>query len=392
MQRETLHSWIHYWASEASGKPAVFFDEGEIDHITFSDEVRSLGAALALRLDLRSIVLLRFPVIAEAFAAFYGCAEAGMLPLIIGDEFPPSDLSYLVENTGAKALMLDDKTASFPEFLKQSEAIGIKVFYCGAAEIDNENAVSLREAVAIGNPSYRGPINSGVNPLYTVKYTGIDEYATITHANVLSSTDAYIDYFGLSTNDVFLALRSRDIPFHELSALPIMTGTPIIVMKNRRPMTIYENIERYGVTTLQIDDEYAAKLATLKRKRPESLQHIIWYRSIYDGPPAETYGDIWDVPVTRLSGCFAISGAGFATFGDAPPLLLGTALPHIEPALIDTANEPVNLGNTGILKLTGSSVAERGIVGFSEEVTALGEFVTGINALESPRNFFSYAP
>jgi hypothetical protein len=162
-------------------------------------------------------------------------------------------------------------------------------------------------------------------------------------------------------------------------------------MKDRLPATIYETIERYGVTTLQIDDEYAAKLAGLKRKRPESLQHIIWSRSIYDGIPDETYGHIWNVPVTRLSGCFAISGAGFATFGDAPPPMLGTALFHIEPALLDAAGEPTSLGDTGILKLSGPTVAKRGIVGRSEKLSELGEFVTGVECIESPRNFFSFA-
>ncbi|MCP4231305.1 MAG: long-chain fatty acid--CoA ligase, partial [bacterium] len=276
--------------------------------LTFSDEIRSLAAALALRLDLKSIVLVRFPVIAETFVAFYGCAEAGMVPLIIGDDFSPSDLTYLTEKTGANALMLDNKTKSFENYVSESDSLGLKVFYCGETKIESGDAVSLREAVTVGNPSYRGPVNSGVNPLYTVKYTGVDEYATITHANVVISTGNYIDYFGLSPDDVFLSIRSPKIPFHEFSALPIMTGTPIIIMKDRLPATIYETIGRYGVTTLQIDDEYAAKLAGLKRKRPESLQHIIWSRSIYDGIPDETYGHIWNVPVTRLSGCFAISG------------------------------------------------------------------------------------
>ncbi|MCP4228975.1 MAG: hypothetical protein GY771_02355, partial [bacterium] len=86
------------------------------------------------------------------------------------------------------------------------------------------------------------------------------------------------------------------------------------------------------------------------------------------------------------------SGAGFATFGDAPPPMMGTALPHIEPGLINATSEPVSLGDNGVLKLSGPTVAKRGIVGRSEKLSELGEFVTGVECIESPRNFFSFAP
>jgi len=390
MSRDTLHSWIHHWAGETPGKPAIIFDGGEIDYLTYSDEVGSVAAALGLRLDLKSIVLLRFPLTAEAFVAFYGCAEAGMLPLIIGEDFSPADLPTLAEQTGAKALMLDDKTRDFDSFIKESESLDLKVFYCGDTKIDDPDCISLREAVTLGNPTYRGPVNSGVNPSYAVKYTGLDEYATVSHDNALYSTNAYIEYFRLSSDDTFLAIRSRKIPFHEFSTLPILTGGPIIIMENRRAETIYSTIEKHGVTILQVDDEHIARLAELKNDRPPTLQHIIWSRSIYDGPPDQVYDEIWGVPVTRFTGCFAISGPGFVTFGAAPASMLGAPLSYIIPEVVDVAGNPVRISDTGILELSGPTVTEPGVKRAPDEEELHGKFTSGIKVREAPRNFFSF--
>lgn len=391
MPHRTLHSWIHHWAGKTPTKPAVIYDGGELDWLTFSDEVCSVAAALALRLDLNSIVLLRFPVIAETFVAFYGCAEAGMLPLIIGGDFYPADVAALVEKTGAKALMLDDNTEYFGDFIDVSTSLGLKVFYCGDTIIENGDFISLREAVTLGNPAYRGPVNSAVNPLYAVKYAGLDEYATISHENALIPTRTYDEYFQLPPDASYLAIRSRKIPFHEFSALPIMKGGPIIIMKDRHPATTYETIERYGINVLQVDDDYIPKLARLERERPPTLQHIIWYRSIYDGPPQEVYGEIWGVPVTRFTGCFAISGAGFATYGDAPPSMIGTPLPYIKPEIVNATGDPVSIGEPGTLVLSGPSISTPRLKGTAEEQDIYGEFSTGISVREAPRNFFSYS-
>ncbi len=391
MTCRTLHSWIHHWAGKTPTNPAVIYDGGELDYLTFSDEVCSVAAALALRLDLNSIVLLRFPVIAEAFVSFYGCAEAGMLPLIIGGDFYPADLAALVEKTGAKALMLDDKTEHFAEFIEVSTYLGVKVFYCGDTIIENGDCISLREAVTLGNPAYRGPVNSGVNPLYAAKYTGLDEYATISHENALIPTETYDGYFQLPPDAPSLAIRSRKIPFHEFSALPITKGGPIIIMKDREPATTYETIKRHGITILQVDDAYISKLARFERERPPTLQHIIWYRSIYDGPPQEVYGEIWGVPVTRFTGCFALSGAGFATFGAAPPSMIGTPLPYVKPGIADENGDPVSIGEPGTLVFSGPSVSTPRLKGTPEEQDTYGEFSTGIAAREAPRNFFSYS-
>ncbi len=390
MPRQTLHRIIHHWASEAPTKPAVIYDGGELDYLTFSDEVCSVAAALALRLDLGSIVLLRFPVIPEAFVSFYGCAEAGMLPLIIGGDFFPSHLKTLVEKTGAKALMLDDKADDFETFIEIAASLELKVFYCGDTKINISNCISLREAVTIGNPAYRGPINSGVNPLYAAKYTGSDEYATISHENALIPTKAYDDYFRLPPDGQYLAIRSRKIPFHEFSALPIIKGNPIIIMKDRQPATVYDTINRYGVCILQVDDTYIAELSEYRRERPQSLQHIIWYRSIYDGPPQDVYRDIWGVPVTRYTGCFASSGAGFKTFGDAPAEMMGTTMPYVKAEIMDDNGEPVNVGVPGSLEISGPSISTPRLRSTLVEDEVYRTFATGIKAIEAPRNFYLY--
>ncbi|MEO8574029.1 MAG: long-chain fatty acid--CoA ligase [Pyrinomonadaceae bacterium] len=148
-----------------------------------------------------------------------GCQFAGIIDVPIYTTLAPSSVKYILSDSGAKVLFLENKA----EYDRIADVVGEcgsieKLIFFNPAAIDLPNAISLMELEAVGDKTkierreLLSELAKRIKPediatlIYTSGTTGEPKGVMLTHANILSNVIDAGEKYDFSTHDIALSV------------------------------------------------------------------------------------------------------------------------------------------------------------------------------------------
>ncbi len=175
----------------------------------------------------------------EALALYAACAQTGTVFLPLNTAYTPAELSYFVEDSGAKLLVGDPKVADTLKPIADA---------CGAVleTLDGAGGGTLVD-LAKTSPTTFETVDREAGDLaaflYTSGTTGRSKGAMLTQNNLLSNTEALVDLWRFTADDVLL------------HALPIFHTHGLFVASN---ITLMAGGAMVFLPAFNLDDVFAA--------------------------------------------------------------------------------------------------------------------------------------
>jgi len=212
-------SLMRPWLS--AGTPFLHLEDGEtISHAAFfrrvaqfANLVTELGLVPGDRL---AAQIEKSP---QTLALYLGCIQAGVVFLPLNTAYTPSELSYFVEDSGAKVLVCDaEKNAELTAISKKCQAMLLTLNADGTGTLRDK--ADLHKEMA--------PVASRAEDdiaalLYTSGTTGRSKGAMLTHKNLTSNARVLKEYWHFGADDVLL----HALPIYHTHGLFVATFTTL---------------------------------------------------------------------------------------------------------------------------------------------------------------------
>lgn len=250
--------WLAKWASLLPDKPAVIF-EGRSFSFRELNERANRGAhsfgSIGIGKGDRVGVLLQNSN--QYLEIFFGLSKIGAILVPINTRLAGAEMTYILNDSGAKALVFGEEFREVAEFLKGSlNGIGDRCLCLGAplswAE-SYEDRIS-KHSIAEPAPVIQAGDEDPHIIMYTSGTTGRPKGAVLSHRKTFFNALNADIFYGLTPFDIMLAPRAL---FHSggllVEVCPMLyKGGTVILQRRFSPEDILRTIERYRVTVLEI--------------------------------------------------------------------------------------------------------------------------------------------
>ena len=187
-----------------AGNTAPFLHLPDGDTISYDGflgtAARIANAITALGLEPGDRVAAQVAKSPQALALYAACVQAGLIFLPLNTAYTVDELSYFIENSGAKLIVCDG--ARTDAIAPMAEGLSAQV-----ATLNADGSGSLMEHAA-GQPETFDTVARGKDDLaaflYTSGTTGRSKGAMLTHENLLSNTEVLVDHWRFTGDDVLL--------------------------------------------------------------------------------------------------------------------------------------------------------------------------------------------
>ena len=211
----------------------------------------------------------------EYLETYLACAKAGLVNVQINIRHKPSEASFQMENSGARALIYCDEVAEFVD--QMGLADDLLLVTIGAERVK-------------GSLGYESLLASGANVMpphpddddllvigYTSGTTGFPKGAELTHRSVktLGQTNALVNRYAMASTQVFgLSLSfTAGIPAHVLTHLYI--GGTTVLMDDWDTELLVDSIARYHATFSIIPSPPIVEFCALVDRDPKKMESLI---------------------------------------------------------------------------------------------------------------------
>jgi malonyl-CoA/methylmalonyl-CoA synthetase len=206
------------------GKDAVFLQLPGDETITYAAFLQTTAryAGLLQKLGLKpgdrlAVQIAKSP---QALAVYAGCVQAGVVFLPLNTAYTADEVSYFVENSGAKVLLCDQGSAA--ALAPVAKAAG------AALETLNEDGSGTFSDKAEGLPDQFETVTRSEDDLaaflYTSGTTGRSKGAMLTQNNLLSNAQVLKDEWQFTAQDVLL----HALPIFHTHGLFVATNTTLL--------------------------------------------------------------------------------------------------------------------------------------------------------------------
>lgn len=187
-----------------SGKSTVFLHLGNgetISHDAFlKQSAQYAHAFVKLGLAVGDRVAVQVAKSPNALAIYAACVQAGIVFLPLNTDYTADEVSYFIENSGARLVIGDEKSAS--ALASIAEASG------AAFETMNADGAGSFASIAANVPTRFETVTRSADDLaallYTSGTTGRSKGAMLTQANLLSNAKTLVDNWRFTSDDVLL--------------------------------------------------------------------------------------------------------------------------------------------------------------------------------------------
>jgi len=352
----TIYDMIEKNATLFSGKNAWFeVDDGRI--LTFEqikNKVDHLAAGLqqiGVKKDDRIGVVAKNSL--EFFLLYGAAAALGAIMLPINWRLSPEEVYYNLNDCKAKAVFVDREFQPLILGIKDKVSSAEKYFALGS---DNEELAGFDSLMKNQGHFARNDVssNDGFVIIHTAAVTGSPRGALLSHNNILFAGLNSANLLKLSPNDV------------GLSALPLFHIAGLLAA-----MSVFQ-IGGLNVNMSKFDAARAAELIAEKKVTllyefmPMLAQILINQEKSGADMSSLKYALGLDMPETitkyqKITGgnfCIAYaqtetSGAGSFGFYNERPGSAGRIMPFVQAMIVDNADQPVPLGQTGEIVMRG---------------------------------------
>ena len=205
-----------------------------------SKEILSISSEIARQIQALGVekgdrVMLYMNSTPEYLFSYFAVWRLGAVAIPTNRVYTPSELSYMVENSGAKVIITDT------EGKDSASGLGISVYV-------PENIESFRTAEVLP------PANTDFNDLCQLQYTsgttGKPKGAMLTHGNWLAAIHNECDVLTLKQDDVYLGIYPMGHVGLSWGIAAMRAGALYVMMERYEPTRYLELCKKFGVTVL----------------------------------------------------------------------------------------------------------------------------------------------
>jgi amino acid adenylation domain-containing protein len=359
---DVIHALVEAQAHDRPNAVAVVCDSERLTYAELNARANQLARRLQQHgVGAETMVGLYMERSVRTIVGILGILKAGGAYVPIDLQYPQDRVSYILENSGAKALVTDaGRENAIPEF--KGTVVALDEAY---SEISREEDSNLPSQVDGSNAAY---------VIYTSGSTGRPKGVIVTHHNVVRLFTATDHWYRFSNSDVWTIFHSFAFDFSvwEIWGALFYGGTTVVVpyRVSRSPELFYDLLAREGVTVLNQTPSAFRQLIWAEKNAPQrhqlKLRYVIfggealelqslrpWYESHADNAPllVNMYG-ITETTVHVTYRPIRLKDVE-ANFGS----VIGEPIPDLTIHLLDENQKPVDLGIPGEIYVGGEGVA-----------------------------------
>jgi acyl-CoA synthetase (AMP-forming)/AMP-acid ligase II len=230
---------------------AIEHDHGQVTYAQFWERaVRLANALLARGLRRGDRVVLFAQNCPEYLESYVGLQLAGLVAVPANYRLTPPELAYLVDNSGAKALLVGAEYLSHLDRLRASgqRVPGVVVVYGPASEHENAYERAIAQAAAT-LPARSFGLGDPAAIFYTSGTTGFPKGAVMSHAVVLTRFSSWGWRYGITEEEVILVPGPV---FHQsfgsIALITLSMGGKVVLRREFSPGRALEDLQAHGVT------------------------------------------------------------------------------------------------------------------------------------------------
>jgi benzoate-CoA ligase len=349
------------------GKTAYIDDAGELSYGELDQRTRRFAAGIlgaGIRREERVLLVMHDTV--DMPVAFLGALYAGVVPVAVNTLLPAHDYAYMLEHSGAKAVIVSAPLLGCLEEALAISGAQIDVIVSGADTL----AAGLRPFSSLLDAKpLAAPVNAHADDfafwLYSSGSTGRPKGTVHSHANLYWTAELYgKPILGIRTDDIVFSAAKLFFAYGLGNGLtfPLSVGATVVLMAERpTPQSVFKRLAQhkptifYGVPTL-----YVAMLASpdLPQKSDVALRVCT---SAGEALPREAgekfkkqFGcDILDgIGSTEMLHIFISNREGEIRYGST-----GKPVPGYDVELRAEDQQRIGVGEIGDLYIRGPSAA-----------------------------------
>ena len=341
--------------------------DGDAPAVAFEGETSSYGELdrrsghLAAGLRARGVgpgdrVALLLPNSGAFLVAYFAAVKLGAVAVSMNVMSPPRELSFVLQDSGARALVVDASLAGQVE-----AAPGLLVVVAGAApgaELHLENLVATS---AIELEPCDLPPEAPAAILYTSGTTGVPKGATLSHANVISNAQAAASCYGAKKGDRFLLYLPLFHCFGQNAVMnaAIGAGASLLLLGRFACDAVLELARAGEVTHFFGVPSVYVRLLEAGVAAPD-FERVRFVFSAAAPLPLEV-AKRWHEATGRLihEGYGLTESSPFATYDHRTrprPGSVGTPVEGVEVRIVDGAGLPLGSGELGEIEVRGPNV------------------------------------
>ena len=368
-----------------AGTSRVFLHLADGQTITYADFLRMAaqyaGALTKFGLvpgDRLAVQIAKSP---QALAVYAACAQAGVIFLPLNTAYTADEVSYFVENSGARLVLCDQ--AKHAGMVPVAQACGAEL-----ATLNTDGSGTFAD-VAADMPDSFATVDRTLDDLaaflYTSGTTGRSKGAMLTQGNLLSNAETLVNEWQFTQDDVLL----HALPiFHThglfvASNITLLAGGQMIFLPAFNVDQIIENLPKS--TALMGVPTFYTRLLGDKRFTKELVAHMRLFVSGSAPLLAETHVQFEKLTGLRILERYGMTETNMNTSnpysGERRAGTVGFPLPGVELKITDSkTGETLPQGEIGEIEVRGPNVFK----GYwqmpektAEELREDGFFITG---------------
>ncbi|MCE5333055.1 MAG: benzoate-CoA ligase family protein [Desulfobacteraceae bacterium] len=336
-------------------KAAIFFGPEVVTYGELGQLVNRFGNLLGqYGVSPGDRVLIGLPDCPECIVAFLGSIKYGAWPVLASDLMPEQACRFLLEDSGASALIT----------LSWTDAAKARTPSCRTITIDDEEFLDAMTAASVELNPFPARREDIAFMLYTSGSTGKPKGVPHRHGDILFTTDMFGNgVLGIREEDVCFSASKLFHAYGLANSLsfPLRAGASVVLHpgKSSAPevlevVSAYQPTVFFGVPTL-----YNTLLMTLDDK--DAFEPVRLCVSSGEALPVPTY-QRWK----EVMGLEIVDGIGSTEAlhvfisnrsGDVRPGTSGFPVPSYEVKIVDDSGAPAASGEPGHLLVRGGSTA-----------------------------------
>ncbi|WP_336822011.1 fatty acid--CoA ligase family protein [Sporosarcina sp. USHLN248] len=343
--------------------------------------------------------------------SLYATMRIGATAIPINPIYSPDEISYILHNSDAKAVITLDQLLPLVEKAAVAFPTIEQYIICETSDDVEEKIEALPEAakekvqlfsrlIATGKPNFE-PVSVNENEtaiiLYTSGTTGHPKGAMLTHKNLYSNARDVGDYLGFSENDRIVAT----LPVFHVFALtvvvnaPLLKGATVLLLPRFSPSEVFNTIKSEQATVFAGVPTMFNFLYQYPEGKTEDFDSIRLAISGGASLPVALLHNFEEKFNVRVSEGYGLSEASPVTCfnpldRERVPGSIGTNIVNVENKVVDEYGDEVPVGEVGELIVRGPNVM-KGYYKMPEETAVAirdGWLYTGDLARQDENGYF----
>jgi malonyl-CoA/methylmalonyl-CoA synthetase len=361
-------------------KVALEFIEPPLQRLTYTElnELTNRTAGYLQGMGLRpgDRVALQLSKCLEFILLHLATARLGAISLPLNPAYPPDELKYFLEDSGAKLFFALESSKEkiqtiLPELQNLQECVFLNPdipdeFQSIVSGYPSSGSLSLRELRDIGD-EHRLPDQRSENDtaliIYTSGTTGRPKGAEITHGNLVSNLEALHEAWGWQPDDVLLHV----LPIFHVHGLIVAlhgalhAGATALLMRKFDARNILQNLAEHRCTVLMAVPTIHKRLLDVPDAKSFDLAHVRLITSGSDRLPDDVFAKFQQTFGHTLLERYGMTETGMNCSnplnGERRIGSVGMPLPGVELRIVDSESGEMLLdGKIGEVQLRGPNV------------------------------------